>query len=89
MHPRLGRKPLYSADFDDKSRLLTAMCISVVIHSVLLATFWHTPVSPSSIDFPLDSGENVVIRCGQAFVDRESWSTPFTPAHSLFPLRIS
>ncbi len=45
MHPRLGRKPPYTADFDDKSCLLTAMCISVVMHSVVFETFVSLPVT--------------------------------------------
>lgn len=89
MHPRLGRKPLYSRDFDDKSHLLTVMCIMDVIHPKGFAAFGPLSSSPSSIDFPLDSGENVVIRRGLAFVGCGNWSTPLSSFRSLFPLRIS
>ena len=89
MHPRLGRKPLYSRDFDYKSRLLTAMCISVVIHQVGFTAFGLPSTSPGSIDFLLESGENVVIRRGLAFVASENCSTPISSFRSLFPLRIS
>jgi hypothetical protein len=85
MHPRLGRKPLYSPDFDDKSCLMTAACISVVMHSLGFVV----PSSPGSIDFSVDSGENVVIRCGLALVASGNWSTPISSFRSLFPLRIS